>query len=264
MKIAWPLTCRGFFSEYNLTLWMLLHARLRGWGFEVVVDERSIVSPGLARDLLELRITEVAPFATLPPALLFRLLWRSKRERRLAKRLDPLRALHELHNEVWKGCTACEVEVAATLERLGLTATEPFISMHIRRGDKLVMEARYVAAEVFVASIPPEFRHLPIVVGTDDYAAFEELRESLARAGQTNLVATTASPRAHGHDEARFNALTVAERDGLIRKVVVDFCLMQRSAYFVGSFSSNMSRSVHVARAGRNSCSVDTDFRFVQ
>jgi hypothetical protein len=198
------------------------------------------------------------------PEFLFRRLWRQKRERSLGRRVRLLDALYALHQEVWNGAALSRPGLRAAFARLGLHEDERYVAMHIRRGDKLVTEARYVGAEVFASRIPPEMASLPIVVATDDHGAFLELRDYLAASGRGNRLTTTASDRDSGHDESAFRARSVAEREAAIGKVLVDFELMCRSAHFVGSFTSNMSRAVHVARRGHASCSVDTEFRFIQ
>ena len=283
VEIVWPLTCRGFFSEYNVMLWMLLYSRMTSRGFRLQVTDESIISLEFAQRLFNVEIA-TGRVATEPrtaraglrrvlgrlfgadfsPEFLFDKLWRRRYERKVNRQLDSLEALRRLHEEVWRGCDEAGEEIGSALQQLGLSRDDRYVAMHVRRGDKVVMEARYVAADVFVSRIPAEFAQLPVLVATDDYRAVQEVEQSLAAAGRANRVLTTATPGATGHDEASFRARSLSDRNDLVRRVVTDFCLLCRSAHFIGSFSSNLSRTVHVARGGRASCSVDTDFRFIQ
>jgi hypothetical protein len=282
--IRWPLTCRGFFSEYNVLLWVLLYCRLYGYDFALDVTPSSIVSAEFAKDLLRVSVYDAktakqsershparalwnrlrlsAGIPSHPQEALFRRLWSRRYEQKLAKSLDLLPALCQLHHEVWSDEAARNR--AAIDPRMRWLASCQYIGFHIRRGDKLLREARYVPVSAFVSEIPATMLHMPILVCTDDYTAVEETRRYLESRGEHVPVLSTATPEERGHSEADFRLLTISEREARIGRVLCDFGLLKGSAHFVGSFSSNLSRAVHVARAGLNSRSVDTVFTVVQ
>jgi hypothetical protein len=287
-RLVWPLTNRGFFSEYNLLLWVLLHSRREGSGFVLEVHPDSVISPDLARRLFKVDVQECERPVVLPhlpqtalglirhqliylrhhrvlksPVILFRLLWRQRFEQRLSESIDLVSTLHELHKEVWRGeaDVTDRAEDAKPVEQL---VTNDYLALHIRRGDKLVTEAQRFPLAEYIALIPERFLDLPILVCTDDYSAFEELQDYAETIGYRGLLSTTADLSHKGYDWDTFRRRPVEHRDSEIQRLLFDFTLMCKSTYFVGSFSSNLSRAVYIARGGRNSCSVDTEFAVVQ
>ena len=280
-----PLTGRGFFSEYMLILWVVLFCRQHDIEFQLAANDRSIVSRSFARELfnveclsayasnvfkLNYRISQLGrrffrlggqwmrnPF---PPPL-SQTLWNREYETDLWRQVDVLDELHRIHLQIWKGPSSA----VSGVDLLGSEVKRgEYVAMHVRRGDKLIREAVYVAPEVFLRRIPDSLRQLPIVVLTDDYQSFLDVRNCLSVAKSETVVLTPARPSARGHDHREFMSLNVKAREDLVRTLLVEFDLLCGASFVVCSLSSNIGRAVHIARRGRDTSSVDTPFMVVQ
>lgn len=272
-----PLTRRGFFSEYLMILWVLLHCRRSDTEFALAVTERSLISAAFASEVFNVRM--LPPLAArafmfrhrlsekarhypllargpLAPAV-WRSLWNGAYEARLRGEIDLVAELSALHFETWK---------TPAFDSLLEGSVQPgaYVALHVRRGDKLIREAQYVGADAFLSLIPAALRNMPIVVVSDDFAAFVEVRDQAALAKLDVDVFTPARVHADGYVNGEFLKRPVIEREKEIRQLLIEFDLLCRSAFTVCSFSSNVGRAVHIARRGQGTASVDTPFRFVQ
>jgi hypothetical protein len=272
-----PFTRRGFFSEYLMMLWVLLYCRRNDIAFELAVTGQSLISARLAAELFNVNMLPSAaarafmfrhrlsekvrryPFlaqGALAPAI-WRSLWNGAYEARLSEQIDLVAELNALHSETWK-FPACASLLGGSVQ------PGRYVALHIRRGDKMIREAQFVAADVFLSLIPETFRTTPIVVLSDDFSAVAEVQESVASAGLGVDVYTPVHAHAEGYSNRDFLKRSVAEREKDIRQLLIEFDLLCRSAFTVCSFSSNVGRAVHIARRGQGTASVDTAFRFVQ
>jgi hypothetical protein len=136
--------------------------------------------------------------------------------------------------------------------------------MHVRRGDKLHSEASYVGPKTFFDMIPPAAASLPIVIVTDDHAAFLEFANFAAANGLGARVSTTAETTDIGYDNSTFKKQSPGARSDSIKKLLADFDVLCGAKFLICSFSSNVGRMAYIVREGRDTASVDTAFSFVQ
>lgn len=183
---------------------------------------------------------------------------------------DPLRlperlTVRELGVDLgwWDACKLCidlmwemrpEVAEAVARTRLGFRIEQPYIGLHVRRGDKR-SESSYVPLEAYVRKIV-EIANPPrtVVIASDDAAESERLAALMERSFDVRSLAS-ASDR--GYDQARFNALPARQRWERTVRFIAELEILRDAEVLLVTTSSNVGAFLQYARAGRGIINVE-------
>jgi hypothetical protein len=285
----WKWTERGFFSEFNSMLLAKSYADLLDLQFILVTKpdttlqstwtnnftpfcstmghERAAKLASLdespSKQLLDsLVMSYVLAEPTLIPSVIFSNTLTSAYVAQLqSKTGNPLGYMHQCFKSVWKLNDVLSKEIDEIISELfKLSPNEPYHGIHVRRGDKLDHEAGSVEIERYIEKL--NFADAKVVyVASDDYSAVTQVREQLAHRGEDEVkVYSLCQENMRGYHQAKFDELSNMEKQASIRLLLTEFEILRNSVTFVGSFSSNVGRAVHVAREGVNSFSTDIEF----
>jgi hypothetical protein len=135
-----------------------------------------------------------------------------------------------------------------------------YVGVHLRRGDKQ-KEVRLPPVSAYVAAVeavsPPS---ASVFIASDDGRALRELRRALEARGRVVLALGAASARA-GHVQAVTNRAATKHNRPLVEALLAEVHALAAADWFVGTFSSNLGRLVHVLRDEKDpetSISLDT------
>lgn len=290
MTVAlWKWTERGFFSEFNSMLLAKSYADLLGLQFILVANSSGTLQNAWTNNFAQFCNTVehkhaarlasldespskqlfdslVMSYALFEPTLIPSVIFSNTLTPAYVAKLqsetsNPLGYMHRCFKSVWKPNDALSREISEMIADLfKLSLNEPYHGIHVRRGDKLNHEAKSVEIERYLDEL--NFADARIIyVASDDYSAVMQVREQLARRGEATVkVYSLCQEEMRGYHQAKFDQLSNAEKQASIRLLLTEFEILRNSVSFVGSFSSNVGRAVHVARAGMNSFSTDIDF----
>ncbi|GEM_PF-2503997 len=129
-----------------------------------------------------------------------------------------------------------------------------YLSVHIRRGDKILENPRIESAKFIDCIEALGIEYDAIFVASDDFRAVEEIR----RARPDWDVKTLVLPSKTGHDQPTFNKLSKQEKLEETLLLLTEVYLHCQADYFLGSISSNVSRFIALNRAdGKSTISMD-------
>ena len=130
--------------------------------------------------------------------------------------------------------------------------------IHVRRGDKLIREAKHFDLEKYINEITKHADNVTkVFIATDTYEAIEELKivypaiEIISNCEKTDL----------GHFQKKFNNSSKEIRFNKTIGVILDILILTNCQVFVGTFSSNIGRLVHLKRNGKMSFNLDDIWR---
>ncbi|CDF38740.1 Alpha-(1,6)-fucosyltransferase fragment, family GT23 [Chondrus crispus] len=162
----------------------------------------------------------------------------------------------ELAKRLWRLNEATAAAVRVVLEEASVWGAGEYVGVHVRRGDKSKEVAdvplwRYAAA---VRAVSGE--EMAVFVAADDGASVRGLRQLLAG---RKVVAIRGAEGRGGHDQLATNRGYMKENYGRVVELLAEVEALRGAKVFVGTFSSNLGRLVHVLREGdeRNSVSLD-------
>lgn len=163
----------------------------------------------------------------------------------------------KLATEMWQLNERMRKAVQQVVDEVGLT--EPYVALHVRRGDKkkerpFVPLKRYADAVKLLAN-----DNSSVFVATDDGSVLAELRYYLR--GRAVVTVKEAKSR-KGHVQAVMNRLYLRKNVGRVVTLLAEIEIMRRASLFVCTFSSNLGRLVHVLRWQRADSSVSLDDRW--
>ncbi len=150
-------------------------------------------------------------------------------------------------------------EIERRIEKLGLGPAHAAI--HIRRGDKVGDEDIHYPSELYIERLKrSDPRPLPVFVLSDEHAAVEELRGCFARRGEEREVISLTEPKHVGFDVFALRREDLHERSAAAtggspsdfrsfifeeaRRLLSEIEIAVRSQVFVGTFYSNIGKSV--------------------
>jgi len=141
-----------------------------------------------------------------------------------------------------------EVEQEIIRTRADWDVPASYISVHVRRGDK-ISESPYVALDRYVTAIErarPE--GCAVVVASDDASAADELARLLPPRFQ---VVSCSAPSGRGFSRSGFNQLPAPERYRQVKRFLAELEVLRHGDLFVGAASSNVTYLIEMMRAGR-------------
>jgi len=281
----WQWTKRGFFSELSLLLYSKLNAELKNESFSCDFTKSKLGGVGLSYYLdtsvnekrapllwyrsvfhKNNRIDELVDKIAcviyskngtfIPHNQLFDIVWSDNFEPRLINEYNFSHdKMFDFVNNHWKLSPLVEAKVDEIESTLELKTG--YLSLHIRRGDKLWEEAEKKSIAHYFENISID-NYKQIFIATDDYSSVGEVKEYLK--GKDIDVLSNVSECDTGHEQSKFNNQSKLEQRENIIKLLAEVEVLRKSECFVGSLSSNLGRFVYMLKYGVNSFSVDDEF----
>lgn len=163
----------------------------------------------------------------------------------------------------WDACRFCldimwqrRPEVAARVADIHRTfdIREPYIGVHLRRGDK-VSESSYVALNAYSAAIHAlEGTTTRVLIASDDASEANMLATMLRPRFDTRVLS---SPEDHGYDQALFNGLPGEQRRQRTIRFIAEFEALRDAETTVVTTTSNVGCLLQYARSNHRLVSVD-------
>lgn len=157
--------------------------------------------------------------------------------------------------ELYQYNARTEAEIARKKRRLGLP--QRYMGVHIRRGDKIISgEMEKIDIGAYISEIEKRkyiCRH--VYIATDDLSSIQQLKEALLPKG-FYLYYNEAGGQ-QGFDEKTFNGKGKDERYADTLNVLLDMDVLIHSCFFIGTYSSNLSRVVPIYLGMDNCISLD-------
>ena len=120
-----------------------------------------------------------------------------------------------------------------------------YISLHVRRGDKLIQEADIVNVDVFIAII--EYRKWDqkyIFISSDDFSVIKEFRQKRP----DWKIFTLTEEASKGHEQNQFNNLSNEEIYLKTQNFLREINMHIAASSFVGSITSNVMKLISLIR----------------
>lgn len=133
----------------------------------------------------------------------------------------------------------------------------PYAAIHVRRGDKLISEAKPVELDDYIKTlqaVAPDIKH--VFLATDDYAVVSEFKERFP----DYTVTTHCQPARQGYRQAQFNQGAPEQKRRETLDLMADIQCIAAARHFVGTFSSNIGRFVALMIGLDRCTSLDTEW----
>eukprot|EP00172_Hildenbrandia_rubra_P000494 Plantae.Rhodophyta-Hildenbrandia_rubra.ctg12449.p1 GENE.Plantae.Rhodophyta-Hildenbrandia_rubra.ctg12449~~Plantae.Rhodophyta-Hildenbrandia_rubra.ctg12449.p1 ORF type:complete len:433 (+),score=48.91 Plantae.Rhodophyta-Hildenbrandia_rubra.ctg12449:553-1851(+) len=141
------------------------------------------------------------------------------------------------------------------LNKAGVEEMDQYIGVHIRRGDK-EKEIEPIAVQEYVEAIELlDLKNLTVFVATDDSSVIDEFRSLV----QNRRVVTLDVEARNGHNQKEWNGKTYKLRKKAVIALLADMVALSRAKFFIGTFSSNLGRAVHLLRTQEPETSISLD-----
>lgn len=145
----------------------------------------------------------------------------------------------------------------------GLKLPDDYIGVHIRRGDKITsQEMQEIRIGKYVSSIlEHKSVSLNVFIATDDVSIINELSQQLSPHGIS--VFYNNLNQSQGFNEATFNRFSRQARYEEMLNVLLDMEVLIHSKYFIGTYTSNLSRVVPFFLGLDKCTSLDNDWNII-
>jgi hypothetical protein len=179
------------------------------------------------------------------------------------QRLDypaSLLAARAIGQGIWHHNKETQKRVDALCEKAGLgqKGVTRYVGVHVRRGDK-VKEVPNVPLPTFLKAIdavaPPE---MPVFIASDDGATIRAFKAITRR----QVLALPSAVHRIGHVQQITNRIAPKAKADVVDELFAEMHALVRAEWFVGTFSSNMGRLVHVLRSQSPETSISLDDRW--
>lgn len=157
--------------------------------------------------------------------------------------------------ELYRYNARTEAEITQRKRKLDLP--QRYMGVHIRRGDKIVSgEMEEIGIGAYISEIEKRkdiCRN--VYIATDDFSSIPLLEEALLPQGFCLYYNEAGGKR--GFDEKTFNGKAKEERYADTLDVLLDMDVLIHACFFIGTYSSNLSRVVPVYVGPDNCMSLD-------
>ena len=145
----------------------------------------------------------------------------------------------------------------------GLKLPDDYIGVHIRRGDKITsQEMQEIRIGKYVSSILEHKAVSPnVYIATDDVSIIDELSQQLSPHG-IRLFYNNLN-QSQGFNEATFNRFSRQTRYEEMLNVLLDMEVLIHSKFFIGTYTSNLSRVVPFFLGLDKCVSLDNDWNII-
>lgn len=144
-----------------------------------------------------------------------------------------------------------------------LKIPKDYIGVHIRRGDKITSrEMKEMHLDLYINTII-NYKDISsnVYIATDDTSIINEIKEKLRHNGFN--VFYNSLNRSTGFNEAVFNHSSKQERREETFNVLSDMEVLIHSKFFIGTYTSNLSRVVPFFIGLDNCISLDNDWNII-
>lgn len=162
---------------------------------------------------------------------------------------DLCRALNKM---IWRYNEITEKEITKHFEKICLP--KHYVSLHIRRGDKIV-EARFEEYDKYLKKIEKKTNIRECFVFTDDYQVIVDLKHNYPMWNFYTLTDKNES----GYYHEKFSKISKEEKRKLTVKMFASVEIISRSEYFVGTLSSNPGMYLYLRMPKGRCMGVDFD-----
>lgn len=285
-KLIYNLGRRGFFSEINNMVIAKIFAEEHGWDFEVnstywncryrkglrdyfkpcVKERNDILSAQMVRgrsftlSLHSLFYLTVSILNKVFQLFHRNVIWGadvygSFRETSYLQHINADKFFSEL-KVVLQLNDALQNEFQEKMSQMDLNVS--FLGVHIRRGDKITTgEMDNIPLSRYIDAIrETSYKH--VYIATDDYHSVEFIKENLQPLGY--VICYNPDLSASGFSEGSFNHSAKAARYKETCTLLFDICMLFRASYFIGTYSSNLSRVIPCVLGFKNCESLDNDW----
>ncbi len=161
-------------------------------------------------------------------------------------------------NEIYILNTQLKNELDACICELGLKNLD-YIGMHIRRGDKIKSkEMDHFSLDSYVREIVNcKHKTRNVYIATDDISIIDSFKRKL---GSEYNVLYNKGAKSKGFNEAKFNKKSRKTRFWDMKMTLLDVEILSASSFFIGTYSSNLSRIVPCLRNFENCRSMDIEW----
>lgn len=141
-----------------------------------------------------------------------------------------------------------------------LNLPEHYMGVHIRRGDKITeQEMESIDLQKYLdAIIANKLKASSVYIATDDISVIPFFQKGLAIHGIDVYCNNNISQ--NGFDEAKFNTKNKEDRYNDTLNTLFDMDVLIHSTFFIGTYSSNVSRIVPLYIGFDNSISLDVEW----
>lgn len=167
--------------------------------------------------------------------------------------------IRQLAAHLWRLNNRTETHVQYLLRPI-LPANIEYVGLHIRRGDKMT-ETKPVLLSVYIhaVTILASKNDTPVFVATDDGTVLPSLRKLMPGRKVLSLAGVE---KRHGHLQKHVNARYLNRNYQHVVELIAEIEALRHATWFVGTFSSNLARLVHVLRYQHLDTSVSLDDRW--
>lgn len=144
-----------------------------------------------------------------------------------------------------------------------LKLPDNYIGVHIRRGDKISSkEMQNIHVDKYVNSIA-NYKDISsnVYIATDDTSIIDEIKNKLSSHGFN--VFHNSQNKSQGFNEANFNHSSKQARQEDTLNVLLDMEVLIHSLYFIGTYTSNLSRVVPFFLGLDKCVSLDNDWHII-
>ena len=155
-------------------------------------------------------------------------------------------------------------ETSVFIKKYIISNMSNYIGVHVRRGDKLVKEARPVPLQKYIHTIERKMlmknTSRNIFVSSDDPSVIEGFRQ-LKPAWNFFCIHNDYHNRTqrHSHDQSDFNRLSAKEKNYQTRCFMCELQMLASAKYVLCSMSSNVCRLTQVLRYQHPSTAISLD-----
>lgn len=135
-----------------------------------------------------------------------------------------------------------KAEIQRGKKKIGILG-ESYIGVHIRRGDKIATkEMENIKIEKYITAIKTKEGVSKVVyIATDDINVVETIRAGL---GDSYKVFHNTLLSSSGYDSDKYNKEDLEYRYSETKLAILDVDILLNSEYFIGTYSSNLSRII--------------------
>jgi hypothetical protein len=176
---------------------------------------------------------------------------------------DRLALARNLAGRIWRLKAPTRARIDDLLAESGLEPGMSYVGVHVRRGDK-DKEVAFVALTEYIRAVDAvaPASDTPVFVASDDSSVASALA-ILAPGRAIFTLSPAASPAIRGgHDQLAHNRGALKHNRARVEALLAEIHALVHADLFVGSFSSNLGRLVHVLRSADAETSISVDDRW--
>lgn len=287
--LIWKWTERGFFSEVYSLFIVKAYADISGHNFILINNSDAEVSENVQfndffegtinHDTIEgsdnkslkifdegllktIKSTIIESYRRKTPVIVPSLAFQLSMSERLKAKDALLRAIFKTYHNLFR----LNVSTKEAIEKIKIThgldsLNQTYHAIHIRRGDKLKFESEYIVADKYLERL--DFKLAQVVyVATDDHEAIVEAQHWLKKHhGNSIRLMHMCEPGNSGYEQHEFSRLSKRDKLIEINILLSEYDILRRAHTLVGSFKSNILRTLYLDRNGIKTLGIDGPFQ---